>query len=92
LRHGQRLLWLTITRNLVELMGGKVGIDSEVGCGATFWIEFPEATPAQHAPAGAIASIESQAGIHFDPQVVTHFQRCLTQILTIRANNMEPEV
>ena len=41
--------------------------------------------------ADAIAFIENQAGIHFDPQVVTHFQRCLPQILAIRASNMEPE-
>jgi putative two-component system response regulator len=41
--------------------------------------------------ADAIAFIEHQAGIHFDPQVVEHFQRSLPQILAIRANNMEPE-
>jgi PAS domain S-box-containing protein len=37
---------LTITRSLVELMGGKVGVDSEPGRGATFWIELPAAIPA----------------------------------------------
>ncbi len=42
--------------------------------------------------AGAIAFIESRAGSHFDPQVVTHFQRCRPQLLAIRANNMEPDV
>lgn len=32
---------LTITRRIVEMMGGKVGVDSEEGVGSTFWIELP---------------------------------------------------
>jgi len=32
---------LPVTRHLVELMGGKMGVDSTVGQGCTFWLEFP---------------------------------------------------
>ncbi|MDP3347766.1 MAG: ATP-binding protein [Hydrogenophaga sp.] len=32
---------LTITRRIVEMMGGSVDVRSEVGVGSTFWIELP---------------------------------------------------
>lgn len=32
---------LTITRRIVEMMGGAVDVESEVGIGSTFWIELP---------------------------------------------------
>jgi PAS domain S-box-containing protein len=32
---------LTITRRIVEMMGGTVDVQSEVGVGSTFWIELP---------------------------------------------------
>jgi signal transduction histidine kinase/ActR/RegA family two-component response regulator len=32
---------LIITRRLLEMMGGRIGFDTEVGVGSTFWIEMP---------------------------------------------------
>jgi PAS domain S-box-containing protein len=47
---------LTITRRLVEMMGGHVGVESELGTGSRFWVEFPieEVTHSDHhaCPAG----------------------------------------
>jgi signal transduction histidine kinase len=41
-------LGLSITKGLVENMGGKIGFDAEEGMGYTFWFELPKATDASN--------------------------------------------
>jgi signal transduction histidine kinase len=36
-------LGLYVTRRLIEMMGGTIGMESELGAGSTFWIDLPAA-------------------------------------------------
>jgi two-component system sensor histidine kinase RpfC len=77
-RYGGTGLGTTVAKQLVELMGGRIGVDSVKGQGSTFWAEIPFARQRDVGPlTGALVGIRALV-ISQDNAIREHWRESLT--------------
>ncbi|WP_449192022.1 response regulator [Thauera sp.] len=87
-RFGGTGLGLTISRHLVELMGGRIDVSSQPGCGSVFAFAVPAVAQSDQTPRAA----KAWAGLHKSRVLVVDDHPEAREVLATQLASMQAEV
>jgi PAS domain S-box-containing protein len=83
-RHGGTGLGLAICKQLVEMMGGAIGLDSALGAGSTFWFSVPLAVVAAPAETSVPPQYPSASVVHPGVRLLVAEDNPVNQLVAVR--------
>ncbi len=95
-RHGGTGLGLAICKEMVALMGGDMGLDSQPGAGALFWVDVPLAPVAMvkgTAAGPGVGALATETAVLRPPRVlVAEDNRVNQKVITLALGKVRAEV